>query len=385
MTVSRGLRLMRGDGAVVWDEDDNSYLDFDCSQGAVLLGHNQQAVNEAIDRELRLLSAVHHSYDTDARDELIEALSLLAPEPLSHAVIVSSGKEAIDAAVMGARIVTRRRRVVTAVHSRGGVANGDCLSIAYGDGDALRAVLDESVACVVVEPIFGDAGVVLPPGEYLPYVAHECRRRGALLVVDESQTALRTGMLLSSAKYDFVPDMLCLSRSLANGLPIGVVITTQDVARQLRARPGWYDSAECANPVICAAATATLRIATNPSLQVHVAAVGEYLLQRLRALRISEIREVRGEGLMLGIELRHGAAPVVRALQKRGVLVIPGINGMIRLMPPLILERRQADTAVEALAAAIREARRPGQTPESDDEITLPGIPSRIRRPSNHS
>jgi len=165
-------------------------------------------------------------------------------------------------------------------------------------------------------------------------------------------------------------------RPLAFGAIDFVLRSQRQKARRLRLRPGWHDSTDSSNPLICAAATATLRIATNPTLQGHVNSVGDYFIARLQALRIAGIRQVRGSGLMIAVELRHAAAPVLRSLEERGVLAIPGNNGVIRFFPPLILERRQVDVAVEALAAAIRGARR-GPT----DEVTLRGVATRRVKP----
>jgi acetylornithine/LysW-gamma-L-lysine aminotransferase len=394
MSADRGLRLVRGDGAYVWDEDDRRYLDLDSDHGSSLLGYGQASVVDAVDRQLRRLTAAHHSFDHDARDELVEALSVLAPEPLSHVVLVNSDTEAIEVAITAARTVTRRSRIVAMegasrghpedvrVHARRGTAkrhvrrDEDAALVPYGDLDALEAALSNRVAAVIVEPIQGDAGVVIPPAGYLAGVAERCIRHGVMLIVDETQTALRTGSLLVSARQRVLPDILCLSRGIANGLPIGVMVTRAEVARRLRLRPGWHDSTDSSNPLICAAATATLRIATNPTLQGHVNSVGDYFIARLQALRIAGIRQVRGSGLMIAVELRHAAAPVLRSLEERGVLAIPGNNGVIRFYPPLILERRQVDVAVEALAAAIRGARR-GPT----DEVTLRGVATRRVKP----
>jgi LysW-gamma-L-lysine/LysW-L-ornithine aminotransferase len=396
MTADRGLRLVRGDGAYVWDEDDRRYLDLDSDHGSSLLGYGQASVVDAVDRQLRRLTAAHHAFDHDARDELVEALSVLAPEPLSHVVIVNTDVEAIEVALIAARTITRRSRVIAMegasrghpddarVHTRRGTPkhhalrrDEDAVRVPYGDLDALEAVLDNRVAAVIVEPIQGDAGVVIPPDGYLAGVAERCLRRGVMLIVDETQTALRTGSLLVSTRQRVLPDILCLSRGIANGMPIGVMVTRTEVARRLRLRPGWHDSTDASNPLICATATATLRIATNPTLQGHVNSVGDYFLARLQALRIAGIRQVRGSGLMIAVELRHAAAPVLRSLEERGVLAIPGNNGVIRFYPPLILERRQVDVAVEALAAAIRGARRA----PAGDEVTLRGVATRRVKP----
>ncbi|HYL70832.1 MAG TPA: aminotransferase class III-fold pyridoxal phosphate-dependent enzyme [Candidatus Dormibacteraeota bacterium] len=197
-----------------------------------------------------------------------------------------------------------------------------------------------------------------------------------MLIVDEIDTVLRGGAVLVCAREQVTPDMLCLGRSVAGGLPIGVLVMRAETARRLRLRPGWNRDNGAGSPLVFTAAAATLSIATNPTLQTHAATVGEHFLSRLRALRIAQIREVRGQGLMIGIELTQNAAGVLLALQERGILAIPGNNNVIRLMPPLVLERRQADEAVETIAAAVRAARRgPGDT-----EVTLTGVATRSVR-----
>jgi acetylornithine/succinyldiaminopimelate/putrescine aminotransferase len=253
----------------------------------------------------------------------------------------------------------------------------DAVRVPYGDLDALEAALDRRVAAVIVEPIQGDAGVVIPPDRYLAGVAERCSHHGVMLIIDETQTALRTGSLLVSTRQRVLPDILCLSRGVANGLPIGAMVTRTEIAKRLQLRPGWHDSTDASNPLICAAATATLRIATNPTLQGHVNSVGDYFIARLKALRLAGIRHVRGSGLMIAVELRHAAAPVLRSLAERGVLAIPGSNGVIMFYPPLVMERRQVDVAVEALAAAIRGARRG----PAGDEVTLRGVATRRVKP----
>lgn len=397
-TAERGMRVVRGEGAYVWDEDDKRYLDLDSGRGANLLGYGQPDVVEAIRRQLQRPTASHHAFEHDARDEFVEALSLVTPETLTDVVMVNSGFEALDAAITAARLVTRRTRVIStdgiprvrttkgrviAERSKPEPArrNGGALvRVPFGDLDALDEALDGDTAAVVVEPMLADAGVLIPHDGYIGGVSQRARQAGALLIVDEVQTALRTGTTLLSRQQRVVPDILCMARGLANGLPIGVVVTQHGIGRKLRLRSGWYDATEAGNPIVCAAATATLRIAANPTLQAHVSTLGEHFINRLRALRIQEIREVRGRGFMVALELRHGAAPIVRQLQERGIIAILGLDGVIRLLPPLILDRRQVDHVVETIPLAIRAARRAGQYPETRSrEVSLRGVAARPR------
>ncbi|MBV9101054.1 MAG: aspartate aminotransferase family protein [Candidatus Dormibacteraeota bacterium] len=393
LVAPRPLRIVRGEGAYVWDEDDRRYLDLDGDDGAALLGHGQSLVVEAMTRQLTRVTALNAAVDSDARDELVEALSVVTPDALTDVTIVESGTQAVAAAVTAARLVTRRRRIIVMTGAARGplpepgvqrsrmlhrvVRAGDTMSVPFGDVEALDAVLNETVAAVIVEPVQVDAGVHVPPDGYLAAAARACRRHDVLLIADEVDTALRGGALLQCTRDQVTPDMLCLGRSLAGGLPIGVVAMRSEVARRLRLRPGWHRDAKAGSPLVFTAAAATLSIVTNPTLQTHAATVGEHFLARLRALRIAQIREVRGRGLMIGLEMTQNAAGILLALQERGILAIPGNNNVIRLMPPLILERRQADDAVETLATAVRSARRAA----GDTEVSLTGVASRsVRR-----
>ncbi len=230
----------------------------------------------------------------------------------------------------------------------------------------------------MVEPLQADAGVRVPPDGYLAAVAASCERWGALLVVDERQTALRTGTVLACSSDGVTPDIVCMAHCLAGGFPLGVMAAKHGVARHLAGRGGWFVSADSANPIICAAAAATLVVATGVSVQAAAATTGEHLQARLRALRLPEIRAVRGRGLMAAVELHHGGHLVARELQQRGVLVIYDGNGIIRMLPPLTVTRQQVDTAAEQLASAIRAVRRKPRAPHGDsDAVTLPGVPAK--------
>jgi acetylornithine/succinyldiaminopimelate/putrescine aminotransferase len=399
--TSRDLHLSRGQGAYVWDDEDRRYLDLTSNGGTTLLGHNDPRVNEAIGMQLAAFTAVPPGFDYDLREELLEALSFIIPVPLTHVSFTASGSEAVDLAITWVAAATERPRLVAMQRSDHGTTIGgraassgrqvspiagrnmDVLRIPFDDLDALEAHLDDRVAAVIVEPVQVEAGVRVPAPGYLTAVARLCRRAGALLVVDEVKTALRMGPVLACAGPTIEPDIVCLGSSLASGMPFGVTAVGPMIARRTRLARGDHQ-ASCP-PLVCAAANATIRTALGPTLRAMAAMASERLQTRLRALRLGEIREVRGVGSLVAVETSLNAAMLLRHLQRRSILALPGGPGSIRLLPPLILERREADSVVETLAAIILASRPPRRrssverTPQ-DLEVVIPGRP--VRSPS---
>jgi len=364
----RGIRLVRGEGVFVWDDEDRRYLDLGASGGTNLVGHANPAVNMAISSQVEAIADLHPSFELDARQELVEALSVFVPEPLSHIVFADSGSGAVHIATRSAAWLTGRGSVV---HDE-----------SFDDVEALIDAIDEHVAAVVVEPVRIDAGgAILQRGD-LEKIAKRCSATDALLVADETRTALRAGAHLACVAEGVIPDVLCLGSNIASGLPIGVMVMSADIARRMS---NAQVDAGAGNAVVFAAAAATLQIAASAGLQTHARIVGDHLVTRLHALRLPEIRDVRGSGLLLAVELRHNAAAVIRGLEERGVLVVSANDNVVRLMPPLILEKRQADMVVEALASVVLAARRGRKRGHetAEDEVSLPGVAARTRvRPS---
>jgi acetylornithine/succinyldiaminopimelate/putrescine aminotransferase len=394
--TSRDLRLTRGEGAYVWDDEDRRYLDLTSGGGSTLLGYNDPRVAEAISAQLHAFTAVPPGFDYDLREELLEALSFIIPVRLTHVSFTASGSEAVDLAVSLVAAASDRPRIISMQRSEhGGIVGkaaggGDriggaagrtleLLRVPYDDVDALEARLDERVAAVIVEPVQVEAGMRVPAAGYLAAVADACRRVGALLIVDEVRTALRMGPSLAAAGHGIEPDVVCLGSSLANGMPFGVTAVGPMIARRAR-----RDHEDSCSPIVCAAANATIRTALGPTLRALTELASERLQTRLRALRLGEIREVRGCGSMVAVDTSLNAAMLLRNLQRREILALPGGTGCIRLLAPLILDRREADTLVETLAAIILASRPPrrrasvnGMT--EDVDVVLAGRPAQRR------
>ncbi|HEY6470717.1 MAG TPA: aminotransferase class III-fold pyridoxal phosphate-dependent enzyme [Candidatus Dormibacteraeota bacterium] len=397
--AARDLRLVRGDGPYVWDDEDRRYLDLTSNGGTTLLGHNDARINDAISAQLGTFTAVPPGFDYDLREELLEALSFIIPTPLTHVSFTASGSEAVDLAITWVAAASERPRLIAMQRSDHGTGIGgraasmgdrvspiagrmlEVVRVPFGSIEALEAQLDDGVAAVIVEPVQVEAGVRIPPEGYLADVGALCRQVGALLVVDEVRTALRMGPTLASAAADVAPDIVCLGSSLANGMPFGVTAVGPTIARQARIA-GRELEASCP-PLVSAAANATIRTVLGPTLRAMAGLTSDRLQSRLRALRLGEIREVRGCGSMVAVETSLNAAMLLRHLQRRDVLALPGGPGCVRFMAPLILDRREADFVVETLAAVILASRPPRRrsaaAPDDAVDVELPGRAARPR------
>jgi len=370
--ASRGLTLVRGEASYLWDDQDRRYLDLMTNYGVNLLGHTHPLVTDAIKLQGSKLTNAHQSFDTPARQDFLDALGALLPPPLTRISFGNSGAEAIEAALKFARVATGRIGIIAthrAYHGRtfGALsATADAKyrdpfapmlegvrHIPFDDLDVLDTVLDDSVAAVIIEPIQGEGGVRVPADGYLKGIRERCDARGILLICDEIQTGFRTGSPFAFTREDIVPDILCLSKSIANGLPIGVTITTEAVSD--RVPKGSHGSTFAGNPLVCAAAAATLKVLADDSLHTRAASAGTRFQERVRDLGLPQVREVRGRGLMLAVELKKPATPAIKAMQERGVLVLPGGGTVIRFLPSILIQNGQLDEGIAALAEAIRQ------------------------------
>lgn len=367
--AKRDVALVRGRGATLWDSDGKEYLDCMSAYGAAILGHAHPAVTEAISRQAATLTTCHQSFYNDQRARYLRLLMGHTPPGISRAFFCNSGTESVEAALKFARAVTGRQHLVAtrrAYHGRtmGSLAvtgdnkyreayapmYGTVTHVNYGDPDSLAAITDETAA-LIVEPIQGEGGIHPAPDGYLKAAREACDAHGALLIFDEVQTAFRTGAIFRATAEGVTPDLIAVSKAVANGLPMGLTLMTEAVAT--RVPPGTHGNTFGGSPLVCAAAYATLSTIITDGLLEQSATVGGHFLARLRALNHPMIRDVRGRGLMIGVELKTKVTPVLRRLQEGGVLALPAGGLIIRFLPPLILTTDQADRAVVALGRAL--------------------------------
>jgi acetylornithine/LysW-gamma-L-lysine aminotransferase len=369
----RPIRLVRGEGALVFDDQGNEYIDCVGGIAVVNVGHANPRVVAAITRQAERLISCPELFHNDVRAAYLERLVAALPAGMKRVFLCNSGTEAIEAAIKFARFSTGRTQILGAMRGFHGRTLGalsatwdksyrapfeplvpDYAHMRYNDAAALDAAISERTAAVILEVVQGEGGVRPASHEYLQAAAWLCQERGALLILDEVQTGFgRTGRMWACEYAGIVPDLLCLAKGIAGGIPMGATCLGPRVASM---PAGLHSSTFGGNPLACAAAIATLDELTERHLPERAAVLGTRLLERLRALAATSslIREVRGLGLMLGIELREHAQPHLKALAERGVLALTASPHVIRLVPPLVIEDEQLEQVATALEEVLR-------------------------------
>src|SRR5947209_4529215 len=367
--AKRDVALVRGQGMTLWDSDGKEYLDCMSAYGAAILGHAHPVVTEAIVRQAQTLTTCHQSFYNDQRARFLELLMQHTPPGITRAFCCNSGTESVEAALKFARAVTGRQHLVAtrrAYHGRtmGSLAvtgdnkyreayapmYGTVTHVNYGDPDSLGAITDETAA-LIVEPVQGEGGIHPAPEGYLKAAREACDAHGALLIFDEVQTAFRTGTLFRATAEGVTPDLISVSKAVANGIPMGLTLMTEDVASKVP--PGTHGNTFGGNPLVCAAAYATLATILNDGLLEQSKEVGDHFMAGLRGLNHPQVRDVRGRGLMIGVELKTRVTPVLRKMQEAGLLALPAGNLIIRFLPPLIFTKEEADRAVGLFGQAL--------------------------------
>jgi acetylornithine/LysW-gamma-L-lysine aminotransferase len=367
--AKHSVSLVRGEGARLWDSTGREYIDCMAGHGVANLGHAHPAVALAVAEQARRLITCHEAFFNDQRSAAMDLLAHLRPG-LDRVYLCNSGTEAMEAAIKFARLSTGRPGILAAMRGFHGRTLGALSAtwnkhyrapfeplvpgfrhVPFNNLEAMAQAVDEQTAAVVLEVVQGEGGVHLAEPGYLPAVHEICRNHGALLIIDEVQTGLgRTGKLLAVEHFDLTPDLLCLAKSIAGGVPMGAVLIGPGVSGFA---PGTHGSTFGGNPLSCAACVAALQAIADERLPDQAAEKGVYLMQRLREIESPLVREVRGLGLMIGIELKHKVAPYLEALLERGVIALPAGLTVLRLLPPLVITYPQLDRVVEALRAVL--------------------------------
>lgn len=364
--------FVRGQGVFLYDEAGRKYLDFMAGIGVASVGHGNARLAAAIAGQAERLIVCPQSQANDVRAEFLERLFQVVGAPLERAFLSNSGSEANEAAVKWARAATGRTRIVAAKRGFAGRTlgslaltweasyrkpfeplPGEVEFVTFGDAEALAAAVNDDTAAFIVEPVQGEGGVQPAPAGYLEFAREVTERHGALLVFDEVQCGVgRTGTFLASHAAGVTPDVVTLAKGLAGGVPIGATLMTDSVARAMP-RAG-HGSTFGGNPLACAAALAVLAELAERDLLTNAAVMGERLMAGLRAITSQRVREVRGRGLMVGMELKERVGPVVAGLRERGLLAVAAGATVVRFLPPLIVQPAEVDRAVALVAEELR-------------------------------
>lgn len=372
------LVIERGKGNYVWDQEGRAYLDFTSGWGVTCLGHAHPVITDALIKQASKIIQNPNSGFTysPARAALLLRLQDVLPRGLTRTFFANSGAEANDAAVKLARKATGRTQVIAATksfHGRtlstlslsGGPENANRFLpvvpgnefVEFGDADALASLISHNTAAVILEPIQGEGGVRIAPQGYLRKVANLCKAAGSLLIIDEVQTGFcRTGKFFAVDDEGVQADILTMGKGIAGGLAFAAFAVTDSVAAAVQ--KGDHGGTYCGNPLVCAVSEAVISFLINNDVAGQVAQRGARTLEKLNRLACkfpNLIAEVRGKGLLLALDL--GSDELVTSLTNRclqlGLLVTPTRNGVIRLLPGLLINDDELNTGLNLLERAL--------------------------------
>ena len=367
--IKQPIVIVRGLGASLFDVDGVEYLDCSSGHGVANLGHAHPKIAEAIYKQASTLITLFETFPNDKRAELMEKMTSLV-DGLDRVFFCNSGTESVEAALKFARISTGRKNIVAAMRAFHGRTYGSLSAtfnkkyregfeplvpgfshVAFNNIEALEKAVNAETAAVILEVVQGEGGVYPANLEYIQAARRICDERGTLLIVDEIQTGFgRTGRLFAIQHFGATPDLLTCAKSLAGGVPMGAILIGSNVKNLT---PGVHSSTFGGNPLTCAAAVAALTVIEEEGLSAQAEAKGKYLINKLKQIHSSNIREVRGLGLMIGIEMKQKVAPYLKILQEKRVIALNAGMTVIRLLPPLVISYEQIDHLVNVLTEVL--------------------------------
>jgi len=366
----RDVVIVRGENATVWDDQDRKYIDCVAGHGVANVGHCNPAVVSAVRNQVERLVSCPGIFHNDSRARLLAKLVEISPDSLAKAYLCNSGSESIEAAIKFARYSTGKSDFICAMRSFHGRTMGALSAtfnprykkdfeplvpgfsfVPFNDIERLKSAVSKDTAGVILEVVQGEGGVNVGSREFFTQLRQFCDENGILLIIDEVQTGFgRTGKMFACEHYDIQPDIMCLAKAIAGGIPMGAVLCSGRIS----APKGKHGSTFGGNPLACEVALATIGFVLDYNLSEEATAKGDYFCSMVDKLDLPNIREVRHKGLMIGIELKEKAGPFIRKLVANGILVLPAGATVIRLLPPLTISREQLDQVVTSLHEVLR-------------------------------
>ncbi len=376
--AKRDRVITRGKGALVWDINGHEYIDCTGSYGVAVVGHCHPKVVEAVKNQVETLIACHASFYNNRRSQLLQKLIALAPKGINKVFLSNSGAESVECAIKLARKSSGKSEIIAmmgAFHGKTMGALSATWKRKYRDAfmplvpgfkhvppnnlDKIRSGITDNTAAVLVEPVRGEGGILLNSDDFLPGLRELCDEKGVLLILDEVQTGFgRTGKVFACEHWNVIPDIMCLAKSVAGGLPMGATFAKEEVMAAFQR--GDHSSTFSGNPLVCAAASAAIDVLIEERLPERAATLGGYFKRKLDGLteKYNIVREVRGLGLMLGMELRFDVYNILLDCMDKGVLVLDAGRNVVRFLPPLVIEKYQIDKVVEVLDSALEKENR---------------------------
>jgi acetylornithine/LysW-gamma-L-lysine aminotransferase len=368
------VRIERGKGARVWDTSGKEYIDCMGGYGVALVGHCNPRVVEAIKNQAEKLIVCHMSFYNDAREDFLRKMAAIAPNGLNKIFFSNSGAEAVEAALKFSRRYTGKHGIISMNGGYHGKTLG-ALSVTYSEKyrrpfmpllegvkflpyttTKIEDAIDGNIGAVIVEPIQGETGIILPPQELLQDMREVCTKRGIVLIFDEIQSGLgRTGKMWAGEHWNTVPDIMCLAKGVAGGVPTGLTLSKPEIVDTLRV--GEHSSTFGGNPLTCAAGSATIDALNEDNLVRNAAVVGSDFKDGLLELKENHkiVREVRGLGMMLALELLFDVRNLLLDGIRHGLLMLYSGKNIVRLLPPLVMDKGTISEALEIMEDLLSE------------------------------
>jgi acetylornithine/LysW-gamma-L-lysine aminotransferase len=362
--------LVRGEGARLWDAEGKVYIDCMSGHGVANVGHANPAVAQAIAQQAQQLITCHSALYNEQRALLMQKLAQIAPPGLDRFFFCNSGAEAVEGALKFARLATGRTKIVSTMRGFHGRTFGalsatwnkeyrqpfeplvpDFEFAPYNKLERMEQAIDDETAAVIVEVVQGEGGVNPGDGDYLCGVQVLCQERGALFIADEVQTGFgRTGKMFACEHYDLQPDLITVAKSIAGGVPMGAILIGPRVG-EIPQRV--HNNTFGANPLCCAAAVAAIDFMLENNLPQRSAELGARMIDGFKTIDSPLVREVRGLGLMIAVELKQSSAPYLAELAEKGVLALTAGRNVMRFLPPLVISEEDVDAVVEKVAEIL--------------------------------
>ncbi len=373
--AKRPLVITQGKGALVWDINGKEYVDCTGSYGVALLGHSHPKIVEAICKQAEKLISCHASFYNNKRTEFLQKLMSITPTGLNKAFLSNSGAESVECALKLARKFTGKPEIIAVMGGYHGKTMGalsatwdkkyrepfqplvpEFKHVSPDNLERLSEAITDKTAAVLLEPIRGEGGIRVPPDEFLLGVRKLCDEKNLLLILDEVQTSFgRTGKMFGCDHWGVTPDVMCLAKPIAGGLPIGITVAKEDVMSSFKI--GEHSTTFSGSPLVCAAGCAAIDVLLKDKLAERAEELGGYFKAKLEDLKAkhNSVKEVRGLGLMLGMEFRFDVRNIILKAMERGVLILDAGRTVVRFLPPLVIEKEQIDKAVAVLDEVIEE------------------------------
>ncbi|MGC9021359.1 MAG: aspartate aminotransferase family protein [Candidatus Methanodesulfokora sp.] len=371
---SRGLEIVRGEGQYVWDSNNRKYIDCHTGHGVAFLGHRNPKIVESVREQLGRIVTLSSSYDHRLREEVADSLERITPKQYSHFYLLNSGSEAVDFALKVARKITGRKKFLSFIGAFHGRTFGalsvtwnpkyrrpfepllDVEFVKFNDVSAAEEAITRDVAAVIVEPIQGEGGINPASKEFMKALREMTEERDVILIVDEIQTGFgRTGNVWASDSYKVYGDIMLAGKAIGGGIPVSIAFLGDEIGNSLS--EGDHGSTFGGNLLAMAAVKASINVLLEDNVPSKAEAAGLRLMKGLEGAckNLKIVRDIRGSGLMIGIDLRFDPKPVLEHLQQSGILALKAGTTVIRLLPPYLINDNDIDFIVSSLMRCLSE------------------------------